>query len=53
MFNLGMKVKTKCGSYESPYYVHGVITDTEGELFKVEWDDGGYDYCYDFELEVA
>lgn len=57
-FIIGARVKTRCGSRENPYYEYGTITDIindgdGGTLYKVEWDNGGFDYQYDFELEEA
>ena len=57
-FIIGARVKTRCGSKNNLYYVYGTITDiiNDGDgnaLYKCEWDDGGYDYQYDFEIEEA
>ena len=53
---IGTKVRTQCGSRENPWYAYGTIaevTTIDGETaYKVQWTDGGYDYCYDFELEA-
>lgn len=58
MFELNMEVKTKCGYFDNPYYAYGKIAeivsvDDGCVLYKIDWNEGGYDYLYDFELEVA
>lgn len=55
---VGTRIKTECGFLNNKYWVYGKIADItidndNEELFKIEWDDGGYDYLYDFEFEVA
>lgn len=48
---IGTRVRTRCGSSKNPYQEYGTITVVDGTMYKVEWDNGGYDYQCDFELE--
>ena len=48
---IGTRVRTHCGSPKNPYWEYGTITAIDDAMYKVEWDNGGYDYQCDFELE--
>ena len=50
-------VGTHVSSKDSTGQIYGVIgevtTDHQGStIYRIDWLEGGYDYCYDFEFEV-
>lgn len=59
MLKPGTKVRTTVGSRDARYYIYGTIANaiiepnTKELLYKVEWDEGGFDYLGDYELEVC
>lgn len=59
MLNPGTRVRTRCGGHEVGYrWEYGTIAcavdyDHGNNEYRVNWDDGGYDYLFDFELEVV
>lgn len=55
MIKIGDRIRTKCGSSKNPVWIYGTVTATHKDdpnLYRVEWGGGGYDYLYDFEMEV-
>jgi hypothetical protein len=59
MFKPNTQVRTWIGTREDPQYIYGTIAsaiiepNTKELLYKVEWDEGGFDYLGDYELEVC
>lgn len=59
MLTIGTYVRTWCGTRDNKYYVYGTIVDTiylkatDELLYQVQWDEGGFDYLGDYELEVV
>jgi hypothetical protein len=53
---LGAKIKTRCGSQINPIWEYGKVAEVSCDkdgvpLYKIVWNNGGYDYLYDFEFE--
>ena len=55
----GTKVRTIVGSRDARYYIYSTIAGTYIEpnthelLYKVQWNEGGFDYLGDYELELV
>lgn len=51
--SIGTRVKTRCGSRKRPYWVYGTITNICPDSYRIQWDEGGYDYLCSCEFELA
>lgn len=57
-YQIGNRVRTKVGSFDNPEYVYAniaaiIANDNGNILYRLNYDEGGYDYMYDFEIEPA
>lgn len=58
MHKIGAEIRSRCGTWNKPYWAYGYISDIKpdhdgGLQYKIIWDSGSMDYLYPFEFEIV